>query len=182
MWRYNNLSEVQLALLNKNIIDLQGNIDSDMALYIREAITRLIAKGSPNITLRITSDGGNVRIGLDIYDLLEDYPGEITGFVIGFARSMAAIILQVCNNRIASKHSHILIHHINRGKITFDEIKNKQKLITIKKEMDNDQELLYDILIKKISKSRKTIIKACSKDKDMSTKAALKFGLIDKIV
>ena len=182
MWKYNNLNEVQLDLLKQNIIDLQGGVDSNMAFYVREAITRLISKGSPDITMHITSDGGDVTIALDIYDLLSNYSGEITGLVIGYARSMAPIILQACDIRVATKHSHILLHHINRSRITLDELINEKKIATIKKRMEQDQKKLNKILKEKTKKTPKTIASLCAKNIDISTKEALSFGLIDKIV
>jgi len=77
--------------LGRGIIDLQGDVDGKMIFYVREATTRLIAHDSPDITIHITSGGGSVDTGLDIYDFLQNYTGKITGKVFGYARSMAVL-------------------------------------------------------------------------------------------
>jgi ATP-dependent protease ClpP protease subunit len=50
-------------------------------------------KDNPPIQINITSSGGDVDSGLLIYDLIRLYPGETTGRVVGFARSIALIVL-----------------------------------------------------------------------------------------
>ncbi|MEK7576131.1 MAG: ATP-dependent Clp protease proteolytic subunit, partial [Patescibacteria group bacterium] len=70
MWKHDNLDEVQLGLLKKNILAIGGEIDPPNAIYVREALLRLTAAGSPEITINITSDGGEVDIGLAIFDMI----------------------------------------------------------------------------------------------------------------
>lgn len=49
MWKHDKLDDVQIALLDQNIISIGGEIDSINALYVREALLRLMGKGSPPI-------------------------------------------------------------------------------------------------------------------------------------
>ena len=93
MPKYNNLNEVELDLLEKGIVELDLILDTDATIKFRDAMSRLAAKGSPDIELRITSRGGGGINGLDIYDRLIAYKGHVTGVVHGFANSMAAIVL-----------------------------------------------------------------------------------------
>ncbi len=180
--RHYSLSRVQADLLKKNIIDLQGDVDGDMVLYVHDALAELIAKGSPNIDVLISSGGGKVLAGLDICDLLRFYKGKKTGIILCYAKSMAAIILQVCDKRLCAKHARVLIHHINGGSFTLDQLRSKKTMKAIKRGMERDQAQLYSILAEKTGQSRKKIVKACRKDRDMSAREALKFGLIDEII
>ena len=54
---------------------------------------------------------------MDAYDMLKYYKGKKTGIVVGFAMSMAAILLQTCDERKAYRHAGILIHHIAQGSV-----------------------------------------------------------------
>jgi len=182
MWKYDNLSGTQRALLKNNTINFQGDVDSKMALYVQESLLRLTSAGSPDITVFITGSGGEVSTRLDIYDFLRLYLGKKVGKVFGFARSMAVIILQACNEGLCSEHADILIHHINRSKITLDEIRDENRLSGIRKNMETDQEKLYNILCKKTKKDKRSITEACSKDTNMTAEQALDFGLIDGII
>lgn len=183
MWKYNNLDETQLKLLPQGIIDLQGDVDGDMALYVREALVRLRAHTEDlPIHILITSDGGDVQCGLDIYDALLQYHGGKTGTVGGFARSMGSLILQACEHRQCTKHSRILIHHISKRSISLDTLRNSRELKHMIKSMELSQSHIYKILSKRTGKSIEEIGERCAENKDMSAEEALKFGLVDEII
>lgn len=181
MWENNKLDETQRGLLNQNIIAIGGEVDPDMAMYIREALLRFISKGSPAIKVLITSGGGSVAIGLDIYDLLRDYSGEKTAVVQGHAYSIAAVILQACEKRVAMSHSHILIHHISRKEVGLDTLREEVKIIEVREEMEDIQKKIYKILSEKTGHTVQEINEECIKDRLMNAEEALKFGLIDEI-
>lgn len=181
MWKNNAIDDVRMKLLEKDIIEISGDIDSDMVRYIREAISRLIGKGSPPITVLITSPGGDVDIGLDIFDALRYYSGEKTAVVHGYANSMAAVILQVCNKRIAMRHAHILVHHISKTQIKLDVLRDKAKTAEVRNDLEKSQKRIYEILVKRTGKTLAEVKKACSRNESMTAEEAKAFGLIDKI-
>lgn len=182
MWDYNGFSKLQLNLIDQKVIDLSGEVDISMAKYVREATLRLKAMGSPDIEIRLTSGGGNVEFGLDIYDMIRLYEGKKRGVVIGDAASMAAIILQACDNRCAMENARVLIHHINHNRVTLDDMRNPKRLGKMHKDMEQRQQRLYDILAKRTGKSVARIRAVCAKDEPMTTKQALEFGLIDTVL
>ena len=180
MRQYDTMSEVQKALLEPGrVIDLVGEVDGQMMRYVREACTRLIAKGSPDIRVIITSCGGEVLAGLDICDMLATYPGKKTGIVVSEASSMGAIILQICTVRQATQHASLLIHHVSRMLslgLTPDELQ-----VEIKKG-NALQERLDHILTTRTGRSRDEIQAECKKNRNMTAEEALAFGLIDEIL
>jgi ATP-dependent Clp protease, protease subunit len=174
--------EIQEALLNKNILYLGGDVDGGMVEYTGMSIATLIGRGSPPMTVYITSGGGRVSAGLDIYDLLSFYPNVKEGIVIAYAKSMAAVILQACTRRRALRHSRILIHHISTQDVTLDIMRSTKKKNDILRDMEKDQARLYKILSDRSGKSVKDISKKCKRDEDMSAQEAIEFGLLDGIV
>jgi len=178
------LKEHQMAMLRTDvpIIDIVGEVNKDMYRYVRTAIRYLLSRGSPEIRVLISSPGGLVDAGLDIYDELRLYPGRKTATVNDNAASMGALILQACDLRQCARHSHILIHHISTGNVTLDTLRSKKKLKNMVDSMEADQKRLYDILATRTGKSVKKISSACKKDEYMTAKEALGFGLIDEIV
>lgn len=181
MWRFSELDEVQKGLLDHGIIAIGGEVNGEMAKYVRESTLRLRAKGSPPIELHISSNGGGVDAGLAIYDLLIHYPGEITGIVYGYAKSMAAIILQACAHRWAAEHSQILIHHISRTEISLDTLRDPQKTTEAREDLEKKQSQLYRILTERTRRSLEEIKAECSKDREMTPEEAKEFRLIDEI-
>ena len=171
----------QEKMLEKNVILVSGTVNIDMVNYIKESIGDLICRGSPDIYLMISSGGGNVKIGLDIIDMLNLYSGKKTAIVVNYARSMAAVILQVCEFRVATKHARIMIHHISSDDVSLDILRDKDKLAKLVASMESDQEYLYRILSDRTGKDVSVIRDECAKDRSMSVGEAKAFGLIDEI-
>lgn len=182
MWKNDKLDDVQKGLLDQNIIAIGGDIDGDTALYIREALLRLIAKGSPAIKIFITSAGGSVDLGLDIYDALRNYSGETTGVVQGYARSIAVVILQGCKKKVAMCHSRFLVHHISMIKeISLDILRDSEKVAQIRDDLEKSQAMIYEILSNTTKQPLDKIKDECAKNREMTAMEAKKFGLIDEI-
>ena len=178
------LNDAQMALLrgDEPIIDIVGDVESPMFAYVRSAVMFLRSRNAPDVQVFITSPGGNVDVGLDVYDLLRLYPGKKTATVYDKAASMGAMILQACDVRRSAKHSHILIHHISRGFISLDVLRSKKKSAEWREDMEKSQKRLYDILSERTGKTVSQIRAACAKDEFMTAQEALEFGLIDEIV
>ncbi|MEA1929385.1 MAG: ATP-dependent Clp protease proteolytic subunit [Patescibacteria group bacterium] len=182
MWSHDELNRVQLDLLDRGVIEIGGKVEGKTALYVREALLRLVARGSPPITISICSEGGLVEVGLDIYDAFQVYPGKKIGLVVGYARSMAAVVLQACTQRIASRHAQLLIHHVSRREISLDVIQDAKRLAALKTSMEASQDRLYRILAARSGKSVAAIRRECKKGQDMTAEEALEFGLVDMVI
>lgn len=172
---------VVAKLLERNIINIEGGVDGRMAEYVRGAIMELTAKGNPPCKMFITSQGGSVTPALHIYDAFACYPSEVEGIVLGYAESMAVVILQACSRRICLPHSRILIHHVSRQSISLDVFRDERRYKEILHEMEQSQACIDQILSRKTGKSLDEIREACERDEHMSAKEALEFGLIDEI-
>lgn len=182
MVRYDTLSDVQSDLLQQKIIDLPGEVDHDMFKYVREALMRLVAKDSPDITIIISSKGGDCDMGLNIFDLVKSYPGKTTGLVYGFANSMGSIILQACDVRLAAKHALLLIHNPRTGYITWEEMADVKKLNERRKNLEITRDAIIQVYLNRTTKSRKQIETAMKQAKNLSAEESLEFGLIDGII
>lgn len=176
------LTPNQLVLLERNIIYLEGEVCGSMVDQVHFSIMELDARGSPDIEIRIYTGGGDVRAGLAVYDFLRRYAGKKTGIVYGYARSMGAVILQACDKRLCLPHSTVLIHHVSTQSVSLDELEDPERLDRLRRSMQEDQETLYEILVARTGKSKKKVRTTCKRDKDMTAKEALEFGLIDEIV
>jgi ATP-dependent Clp protease protease subunit len=169
------------GLLKQNVLVFDGDVKGDMVVSTYESLAVLESRESPPIEVRIFSNGGSVAAGLDIYDALRRYKGKKTGVVYAYARSMGAIILQACDERVCLPHAAVRIHHVNVSEISLDDLMDKRRLDKLKKEMTERQQALYAILARRTAKSIPQIRATCKKDRDMSAEEALGFGLIDRI-
>lgn len=175
------MNEELKKFLDKGILPIEGEINTDKLRMVLESLGYLITKGSPDIQVLISSNGGDVDSGLLIYDVIDTYPGKTFGKVFSKARSMGAIILQACTTREATRHSYILIHYVSKRSVTLDVLNNEKKRQEIIQELVKIQEKIYQILERRTKKSREEIVAKCALDEDMTAEQALEFGLISKI-
>ncbi len=175
---FTDLQQVQIEL---GIIDLAGTVDAAMAYYVRHAISRFQADGNPNITVNISSAGGNTHYGLAIYDMLRIYKGEKSCIVTDEASSAATIILQACTKRIAARHSVFLIHPISLTDVKMQQLYGK-KFAKLKKQTEMLQRAYEGIIAVRTRKSMRRIRNVCRKNTQMNAEQALKFGFIDEII
>jgi len=179
-----NFEEIQVRLLGQPNPELviEGEIQPQTYNKVALALTHLRSIGAPPLQILFDSNGGSVKVGLDIYDLIRLYPNDTVGLVVNKAASMAAIILQACKKRTCAQHASILIHHVSRRNISLDEIANARSRERILANMRADQGKLYRILAERTGKPVSAIRKVCKQDRFMSAEVALDFGLIDQIV
>jgi len=174
-------AELKKCLDSKNIMVIAGEVNGEMVSHVMKTISLFFTKGSPDITILIDSPGGDVYAGLDIYDFLKLYPGKKTAIVFRRAASMAAVILQACEERYVTAHAAITIHHISQKNVSLDLMRNHKEVREIRLDMEKKQAMLYSILVSRTGKSTKQVRDECKKDRMLFPEEAIKFGLIDGI-
>lgn len=98
-------------LIYKDIGDsmfIQGITAESINSQLKEA-------GGEDIKLRINSDGGSVFEGFAIYNLLDQYDGNIDVFIDGIAASIASLIAMAGNTISMAKNSRMMIHNAYGG-------------------------------------------------------------------
>lgn len=78
------------------------------AFSLKDAIAQV---DTPNLKVRINSDGGSVNEGLAIYSLLKDFKGHLITKVDGWACSAASVIFMAGQERIMPESGLIMIHN-----------------------------------------------------------------------
>ncbi|MDH3772192.1 MAG: Clp protease ClpP, partial [Nitrospirota bacterium] len=84
--------------------------------FFEEGITTAFVKGEldsaggEDITVRINSAGGDVFEGLGIYNVLDQYPGNVSVFVDGLAASAASVIAMAGAEIYMAENALMMIH------------------------------------------------------------------------
>ena len=150
----------------------------------RKLIRRLNAWGRVDpkeaITLIINSSGGHCSAGFAIIDTiyaLQDQGNHITGVVRGRAQSMAAIILQACDERVIGPHSSLLVHE---GGLTSFGTKAQVKDHLGFMELHNER--MLDLLEARSTITRDDIASRWERrDWYIDANEALELGFVDRI-
>lgn len=178
------MTEIKQQLFDKRVLLLDDKITIDVFHYVREFIGRLsLLDEPPELTVEITCNGGNADPGLYIYDIIRLYKGKTTGRVIGYARSMAAIILQACDIRQMTSNSYLLVHNVTDSKPnTAKDMRNKKKMQAIIKSTEAVDKKKIDILSVRTGLNPKLIIKLLEEDRDIDANEAKKLNFVDEII
>lgn len=172
--------DIYSRLLKDRIIFLDGEINDQVANIVVAQLLFLEAEDpDKDIYLYINSPGGVVTAGLAIYDTMQYIKPDVSTICIGSCASMAAVLLTsgAKGKRFALPHSNIMIHQPLggvQGQATEIEI-HAREILRLRKELNT-------ILSKHSGQPLDVIAYDTERDNFMTAEAALKYGLIDKIL
>lgn len=164
---------------NNRVLDFTNAVTQFSSEQAIEILHRWGRLSKDPITIRFSSPGGSVVDGLALYDTIMAVRGQgirITTYALGWAASMAAVLLQAGEERIIGANAYILIHEISSGAIgKLSELEDETKFCR----KINDR--LFNILSERAKIKRATIInRAKRKDWWLDSEDCLKYGFADK--
>jgi len=172
--------DIYSRLLKDRIIMLSGEINDQVASSIVAQLLFLEAEDpEKDIYLYINSPGGVITSGFSIYDTMNYIRPDISTICIGQAASMGAFLLScgTIGKRYSLPNSRIMIHQPlggAQGQATDIEIQAKE-ILRMKKSLN-------EILAKNTSQTVRKIEKDTERDFFMSSKEAMEYGLVDKVL
>lgn len=172
--------DIYSRLLKDRIVFLDGEINDQVANIVVAQLLFLEAENpDKDIHLYINSPGGVVTAGLAIYDTMQYIKPDVSTICIGSCASMAAVLLTAGakGKRYALPHANVMIHQPLggvRGQATDIEIHAKE-ILRLREELNY-------ILASHSGQSIETIKEDTERDNFMTAKAALEYGLVDKIL
>jgi len=173
--------DIYSRLLKDNVIFLGTAIDDQVAsLVIAQLLFLEAEKPEKDIYLYINSPGGSTTAGLAIYDTMQYVKPDVATIALGQAASMGAVLLAggAKGKRFALPHSRVLLHQpLMAG------LQGQASDIDIHaKDIVRVRELLNQILAAHTGQSIEKIHEDSDRDFILEAEAALKYGLVDKII
>lgn len=172
--------DIYSRLLEDRLVFLGTAINDDVANSIIAQLLFLEKENQKkDITLYVNSPGGQVTSTLAMYDTMQYVQPDISTVCLGMAASGGAIILMggAKGKRFALEHAEIMIHQPlggTEGQAT-DIAIHADHIIQTKR-------LLNELISKHTGKPVDQVSADTERDKFLSAKEALKYGLIDKII
>ncbi len=172
--------DIYSRLLKDRIIMLSGEVNDQVASSIVAQMLFLEAQDpDKDIYFYINSPGGVITSGLSMFDTMNYIKPDIVTICIGQAASMGAFLLAsgTKGKRYALPHARIMIHQPSGG------AQGQSTDIQIQaQEIQRLKDTLNEILAEKTGKTAKRIEKDTERDNFMSSKEAVEYGLIDKVL
>jgi ATP-dependent Clp protease protease subunit len=178
--REERVYDIYSRLLKDRIIFLQGAIDDASAnVIVAQMLFLQFDDPKADINLYINSPGGSVTAGMSIYDTMQFVTCDVATYCIGQAASMGAVLLTAGTKgkRNSLPHSRVMIHQPLAGTegTTTEILIHAKEFLRLKKELN-------EILLKHTGQSLERIEKDTDRDKFMSAKEALEYGVIDHVL
>jgi ATP-dependent Clp protease protease subunit len=178
--REERVYDIYSRLLKDRILFMQGVVDDDSANLIVAQLMFLQAEDpKADIHFYINSPGGSVTAGMAIYDVMHFVHCDVATYCIGMAASMGATLLAAGTKgkRYALPHAEVMIHQVlggARGPATDMLIRTNQLLRT--------KRAMNEILARHTGKPLEQIEKDTDRDRFMSAREALEYGLVDHVL
>lgn len=180
--------ETVFDLLIEHNIDIRGRV-----LYLNSEVEeesankfikllRYLDKTDGDIEIVLNSGGGCVASGFAIHDAIKACKNPVTIIVMGECMSIATIILQAADNRVATKHARFMIHRMRMSDAEGD-LTNLKRMIEDCLEVDKIFSQIYLDRIQEVNPDYKMsqVQKIMDFDTYFSADKALELGLIDEI-
>ncbi|SHK11634.1 ATP-dependent Clp endopeptidase proteolytic subunit ClpP [Paramaledivibacter caminithermalis] len=172
--------DIYSRLLKDRIIFLGEEVNDHTASLVIAQLMFLEAEDpDKDIHLYINSPGGSITAGMAIYDTMNFIKCDVATYCIGMAASMGAFLLAAGEKgkRFALPNSEIMIHQPlggTRGQA--EDIKiHAERIIKMRDKINK-------ILSERTGQPLDRIAKDTDRDNFMDPKAALEYGLIDKVI
>ncbi len=178
--RYERAYDIYSRLLKDRIIFLGSDVNEATANIVVAQLLFLQAEDAKkDIYFYINSPGGSVYDALAVYDTMQYVTNDIQTVGIGVQASAAAFLLSsgTKGKRYALPNSTVMIHQPSsgtRGKVTDQEIDLRESL--------RIKQLLEEIMARNTGQKPEKIHIDMERDKWLTAKEALEYGMIDKIV
>jgi len=172
--------DIYSRLLKDRIIMLSGEVNDQVASTIVAQLLFLEAQDpDKDIYFYINSPGGVITSGLSMFDTMNYIKPDIVTICMGQAASMGAFLLSsgTPGKRYALPHARIMIHQPSGG------AQGQSTDIQIQaEEIQRLKDSLNEIMAKNCGKKAKQLEKDTERDNFMSSKEAVEYGLIDKVL
>ena len=167
-------------LLKERIVFIGGPIDDNMAnLVVAQLIYLESEDPDKDISVYINSPGGVIYSGLAIYDAMQYVKPEVSTICVGFAASMAALLLSAGakGKRYALPNSRVMIHQPlggAEGQAADIEIQAREILRL--------REVTNGIIARHTGKAIEQVAQDVDRNYWMSAEEAKAYGIVDEII
>ncbi len=165
----------------ERIIFINDEITDALAKEVIEKLLKLDLANHKDIKLFINSPGGSVSSGLAIIDMMNYVKSDVSTIGIGRVASMASILLVsgAKGKRYCLENTEVMIHEVTSSALF-------TKVTEMKERFEHSQSLnnrLCRLIVKNTNRTMKQVKKdTVNKDSWFSSKTALKYGFIDKVL
>jgi ATP-dependent Clp protease protease subunit len=166
-------------LMMERVLWVAGPVNDAMSTVVQAQLMFLDSIGKEDITMHIDSPGGSVKSGLSMVDVMDYINSDIATVNTGMAASMGSVLLGAGTKgkRSSLRFSTTMLHQSSGG---FSG--NIQDAEIDWAEWQKVNDILFKLLGGYCGKTAEQVKKDATRDFWLDAEAAVKYGIIDKIV
>jgi len=159
----------------KAYISFRAKVHKESVDMLMRELGNLVAKGFDDITIMVSSPGGQVQPSLDFYDFARKLPIKLSTHAFGRVASAAVVIYCVGSERTAHSRTKFLIHGIrgNRPGYSIKDLENR-----IIPDMREQSAKIANIISAATRKPKPEIENDMKGERVLSAKTASEWGLV----
>ena len=172
-----------MILKEKRTVYINDVVTEKMAALFNLALLEMeMDSPDEDITVYISSPGGDVTAGLSMIDTMNTISCDVRTICTGQASSMAAVIL-MCGTkgkRFILPHSYVLIHQI----LAFlgGEMKQATDIEIFACDISRRKAQLTELVAEKTGQDKEKVMRDLERDYTLNAGEALEYGIVDSIV
>ena len=172
-----------MILKEKRTVYINDVITEKMAALFNLALLEMeMDSPGEDITVYISSPGGDVTAGLSMIDTMNTISCDVRTICTGQASSMAAVILMCGTNgkRFILPHSYVLIHQI----LAFlgGEMKQATDIEIFASDISRRKSQLTALIAERTGQETEKVMRDLERDYTLNAGEALEYGIVDSIV
>lgn len=153
------------------LVGLIGEVNDEMLTILSQQLIQA-AINRDEVTIIISTYGGEVYPALGMYDMIKHHPHKTTTIAIGPCFSAGMIILQAGQKRAMTKNAVLMTHYGESGSGSEGDAKQNDKLHKQHKDMVGS----------KVKVSQRVVNNWFKQETYFDADQALKVGLVDEVV
>jgi len=171
--------DIYSRLLKDRVVYLDEDFNDRTSSLVISQLLYLDAVSLEEITIYINSPGGSVTAGLAIYDTMNQLKSPVNTIGLGMCASMGCFLVSAGDKgrRRILPSTRIMMHQVSSG--TQGTIQDMKVAMA---NSDYLNEFLYTAMALHCDKDKETLKKDSERDKWMSAKEAVDYGLADEVM
>lgn len=149
------------------------------AISPKKLFSQFPENNTDDVEIILSSGGGSVSAGQEIYEFLNAYKGKITTKIVGLAGSIASVFPLTSDEVLISRIGQFMIHNASVGGEVHGDYKEFDRVSAMLK---STNEALANAYVAKTGKPKEEILALMDKETWFTSEQAIEFGLADGII
>ena len=162
-------------------VSFSAEINPSTSEALIQTMTNLANQGVSKVTLLLSTNGGSVQHGMNIYNVLKGLPFELTTHNVGNVDSIGNAIFQAGTKKIASKHATFMFHGVAVSS-SANEVCTEKILAERLANVRSDQQRIANLIVEHTELDDESVNHFFLEAETKTAKEAFDLGIIDQVL